>query len=231
MLGILTFIKRMTSLCLQSLQHRSVNWTKPSTTSLVLGTLTDLTRSKSELVAENALLRKPLIILRRHVKRPPCAKTDRILLVLLARMVRAWKQALFIVQPATDLALASSGIQTVLEIQVQSGCSQTKDSRRNRGIDQGDGEGQSTLGSGTDPRRVAQAGDSRLQAHDPEGHAEHSHASLKRAKLGDLPAHSCRADLGSLGPAISCTSPTCASVRSLRFSSLNCNRGRLSPSG
>src|SRR5438270_9892267 len=35
-----------------------------------LGTLTDLARSKSELVAENALLRKPLIILRRQVKRP-----------------------------------------------------------------------------------------------------------------------------------------------------------------
>src|SRR6266700_1837537 len=34
-----------------------VDWTKPSTPSLVLGTLTDLTRSKSELVAENALLR------------------------------------------------------------------------------------------------------------------------------------------------------------------------------
>jgi hypothetical protein len=96
--SIVTFIKRLTSLCLQSLHHRFVDWTKPSTPSLVLGTLTDLTRSKSELVAENALLRKPLIVLRRHVKRPACAKTDRILLVLLARMVRTWKQALFIVQ-------------------------------------------------------------------------------------------------------------------------------------
>jgi hypothetical protein len=216
--GILTFITRMTSLCLQSLQHRFVDWTKQSTTSLVLGTLTDLPRSKSELVAENALLRKPLIVLRRQVKRPACAQTDRMLLVLLARMVRIWKQALFIVQPETDLALASSGIQTVLEIQVQSGCSQTKDSRRNRDVDQGDGEGQSTLGSGTDPRRVAQAGDSHLQAHDPEVHAERTHASRHLGKAG---RPSCAIMPGRSGPAISCTSPTCASVRSLRFSSLN----------
>jgi len=48
----------------QSLHHRFVDWTKPSTTSLLLGAVTDLSRRKSELVAENALLRKPLIILR-----------------------------------------------------------------------------------------------------------------------------------------------------------------------
>ena len=61
---ILTFMKRLTDLCLQSLHHRFVAWTKPDTSSLLLGTLTDLSRSKSELVAENALLRQQLIILR-----------------------------------------------------------------------------------------------------------------------------------------------------------------------
>src|SRR5258707_14455092 len=71
--------------------------------SLLLGTLADLTRSKSELMAENALLRQQLIILKRQVKRPACTKKDRILLVLLARAVRAWKQTLFIVQPDTLL--------------------------------------------------------------------------------------------------------------------------------
>jgi putative transposase len=54
-------------------------------------------------VAENALLRQQLIILKRQVKRSACTKTDRILLVLLARAVRAWKQTLFIVQPETLL--------------------------------------------------------------------------------------------------------------------------------
>jgi putative transposase len=37
------------------------------------------------------------------VKRPACTHRDRIFLVLLARAVRAWKQALFLVQPETLL--------------------------------------------------------------------------------------------------------------------------------
>ncbi|MFL5624364.1 MAG: integrase core domain-containing protein [Ktedonobacteraceae bacterium] len=54
-------------------------------------------------MAENALLRQQLIILKRQVKRPACTHRDRIFLVLLARTVRAWKQALFLVQPETLL--------------------------------------------------------------------------------------------------------------------------------
>ncbi len=116
---ILTFVTCMTRLCLRSLHHRFVAWTKPNTTSLLLRTLTDLARSKTELVAENALLRQQLIILRRQVKRPACTKTDRMLLVLLARMVRTWKQALFIIQEDDAAALASSGLQALLEVQVE----------------------------------------------------------------------------------------------------------------
>jgi putative transposase len=100
---ILTFISWLSGLYFQSLHHRFIAWTKPNTTSLLLGTLTDLSRCKSELVAENALLRQQLIILRRQVKRPACTRTDRILLVLLAKIVRSWKQALVIVQPETLL--------------------------------------------------------------------------------------------------------------------------------
>jgi len=44
-----------------------------------------------------------MIILKRQVKRPACTKTDRILLVLGARAVRAWKQTLPIIQPETLL--------------------------------------------------------------------------------------------------------------------------------
>ena len=108
---ILIFITRLTRFCLQSLHHRYVTWTTPGPTSLLLGTLTDLSRSKSELVAENALLRQQLIILRRHAKRPACTRTDRMLLVLLARMVRTWKQALFIVQPETLLRWHRQGFK------------------------------------------------------------------------------------------------------------------------
>ena len=81
---ILTFLTWLTGYCLRSLNDLFVAWTTPETTSLQLGTLIDLSRSKSELVAENALLRQQLIILPREVKRPACTKTDRILLVLLA---------------------------------------------------------------------------------------------------------------------------------------------------
>ena len=62
-----------------------------------LQTLADLGRSKTELVAENALLRKPLIILKRHVKRPALTRPARILLVLLADVVRTWQRDLVIV--------------------------------------------------------------------------------------------------------------------------------------
>ena len=104
---ILSRLKQLVSTHLNILCSRVVHWTTPLTLSLPLGTLADLARSKSELVEENALLRQQLIILKRHVKRPACTKKDRILLVLEASAVRAWKQTLFLVQPETRLALAS----------------------------------------------------------------------------------------------------------------------------
>src|SRR5215472_4892937 len=109
--GILTFISRSIGLCLQSLHHCFRDWTKPSATSLLLGSLADLPRSKSELMAENALLRQQLIVLRRHVKRPTFTKTDRLLLVLLARAVRTWKHALLIVQLETLLRWHRQGFR------------------------------------------------------------------------------------------------------------------------
>ncbi len=60
-------------------------WTKPVTTGLVSGILSDTTRSRVDLIAENALLRQQLIVLRRQVKRPQLTQIDRIRLVLLAR--------------------------------------------------------------------------------------------------------------------------------------------------
>jgi hypothetical protein len=141
--SIVTYIKRLTHMCFQSLHHRFVDWTKPSTTSLLLGTVTDLARSTSELVAENALLRQQLIILRRQVKRPTCAKTDRLILVLLPRASRACKHALFIVQPETLLRWQRQGCAPVLQVHVQSSIFPTKDTRRNRGVDQGNGGAES----------------------------------------------------------------------------------------
>ncbi len=71
-----------------ALSSRLARWTKPLGTSLPPATLTDLGRSKSELIDEHALLRQQIIILKRQVKRPVGTNTDRLPLVLLARLVR-----------------------------------------------------------------------------------------------------------------------------------------------
>jgi hypothetical protein len=103
MAGVVTHLQQLKDGCWHALSSRLTRWTKPLTSALPLQTLADLSRSKSELVAENALLRQQLIILRREVKRPSITRTDRMLLVLLARLVRTWQQALYIVQPETLL--------------------------------------------------------------------------------------------------------------------------------
>jgi putative transposase len=84
-------------------QQHIIHWAKPATLSLISGVLSDLTRSRSDLIVENALLRQQLIVLNRQVKRPLLTRRDRFLLVLLARFSRFWKQALHIVQPDTLL--------------------------------------------------------------------------------------------------------------------------------
>src|SRR5262249_36332068 len=103
MAGVFTPLKRLKDRFSGVLSSRLTRWTKPLSSSLPLGTLADLGRSNAELVAENALLRHQLSVLKRQVKRPACTKTDRMLLVLLARLVRSWQQAFVIVQPDTLL--------------------------------------------------------------------------------------------------------------------------------
>ena len=88
MAGVFPSLQRLKDSCLDALSSHFTRWTKPLRALLSLATLTDLGRSKSELLAENALLRQQLISLRRQVKRPTFTRTDRILLVLLARLVR-----------------------------------------------------------------------------------------------------------------------------------------------
>jgi hypothetical protein len=147
----LTHLRQLKNSCLDALTSRLTRWTKPLVTSLPLATLTDLGRSKSELIAENALLRQQLIILKRQVKRPVCTKTDRVLLVFLARLVRTWNQALLIVQPETRLARAAGALPPLLEAQVQGPFSPTQGRRRNHCLDPRNGQRQPTLGSRTDP--------------------------------------------------------------------------------
>ncbi len=88
---------------LRWLQERIKRWTKPSTSVLIIGVLSDLTRSHADLVVENALLRQQLIVLKRQVKRPQLSNLDRFRLVFLSHFTKFWKQAIHIVQPDTLL--------------------------------------------------------------------------------------------------------------------------------
>jgi hypothetical protein len=63
----------------------------------------DLTRSRRELLAENALLSHQLLVAARQVKRPKLRATDRLVLVGLAAMFANWRNALVLVQPETLL--------------------------------------------------------------------------------------------------------------------------------
>jgi putative transposase len=85
------------------IQHQIKGWVKPTTVYLALDAISDLSRSKADLLVENALLRQQLIVLNRQIKRPKLTNGDRIRLVLLARCTKFWNQALHIIQPDTFL--------------------------------------------------------------------------------------------------------------------------------
>ncbi len=65
--------------------------TRPTTGFVETDLVLDVTRSKRELIAENALLRQQLIILRRRQKRPPLSNWDRLKLLFWARLTPSWK--------------------------------------------------------------------------------------------------------------------------------------------
>jgi transposase InsO family protein len=95
----------------QTLRNEISPRTKPQHPSLVLGSLSDVIRTRPQLIAENALLRQQLIVLNPSVKRPHLTDTDRSLLGLLARRVHAWKDTVLIVQPNTLLRWHRQGFR------------------------------------------------------------------------------------------------------------------------
>lgn len=95
----LTSIKRIGSAVLHKVQRWIKTKTKPAASSQILESASDLLRRKAELVAENALYRQPLIVLKRSVKPPKLTGQDRWRMVLLSSRLPHWKQALLSVQP------------------------------------------------------------------------------------------------------------------------------------
>jgi len=100
---LFAYVRRVVHSGLKRLEQSVRTCTKPNTATVVISGLGDMTRTKPELIAENALLRQQLIVLQRHVKRPKFTASDRWRMLLLACQVRYWKQVLLIVQPDTFL--------------------------------------------------------------------------------------------------------------------------------
>jgi hypothetical protein len=128
------------------LQERVKLWTKPATT---IGILSDVTRSRADLVVENALLRQQLMILKRQVKRPQLTNADRIHLVLLAHFTKFWKQTLHIIQPDTLIRWHQNLFRMYWRRKSQGSA---KDCIRNDHFDPKDGKRKPVVGSRTDTR-------------------------------------------------------------------------------
>ena len=79
-----SFVRRSTESVYQVAQQRLRRWTKPGNHDSILNAAMDLTRTKSELLLENMLLRQQLIVLRRQAKGPAMTWSDRTLFVLMA---------------------------------------------------------------------------------------------------------------------------------------------------
>src|ERR671932_100082 len=94
-----------------ALRARVSRWTRPGPIALAAGLAADLTRSRGDLLLENALLRQQVLVLRRTVKRPTLTPLDRGLLVLLASQLQTWASALLIVQPETLLRWHRQGFR------------------------------------------------------------------------------------------------------------------------
>jgi hypothetical protein len=193
---LLNSLKQLVILDVQWVHRRLMCWTKPSHSSLTLGVAADLFRSKPQLVAENALLRQQLIILKRQVKRPACTKADRIALVLLARVVRTWKQALFIIQPETLLRWHREGFRRFWKRKSQATSQKPKGAAETVALIKEMATKNRLWGAERIRGGITETGYARLQANHPEVHQARSRTATRRTEVGDVPAQSRSADLG-----------------------------------
>ena len=78
----------------------------------VVGLAADVLRRRAGLVAENALLRQQLIVAQRKIAgRVRWAPWQRFTMGLAARLAPAWRNATFLVQPATILRWHRAGFR------------------------------------------------------------------------------------------------------------------------
>ncbi len=113
----LTWLRQHVQRGVDAIRTRASRWTTPRPVALATGLAADLTRSRGELLLENALLRQRLLVLQRAARRPRFTPLDRGLLVLLASRLRTWAGALLIVQPETVLRWHGQGGPALLAAQ------------------------------------------------------------------------------------------------------------------
>ena len=98
------FVRRVRGAAIHVVRRvRSFVSTASQPAPVLVGLLGDIARSREELVAENALLRHQLVVVARTIKRPKLAAHDRGLMVVLARLVPRWWNAVLLVKPDTIL--------------------------------------------------------------------------------------------------------------------------------
>ncbi len=95
----------------KNVERRFRAWTEPAFDSLVGGIITDLVKSKKQMILENAFVRQQVIVLKRQSVRPQLTAKDRRLLVLMASRVHDWKNALLVVKPETLLRWHRQGFR------------------------------------------------------------------------------------------------------------------------
>ncbi len=100
----------------QKVQERLIKWITPLKVAPVVATLADIAKTKKELIAENALLRQQLIVLNRQVPKVEFKPLDRLIFVILASLVKNWKQALLIAKPDTLLHWHRQGFKLLWKL-------------------------------------------------------------------------------------------------------------------
>jgi hypothetical protein len=170
------------------------------TTLAVVRALASLTasvmRSRAQLAAENLFLRKQLALYQERKVRPRRADdATRIILTRLSRFL-VWRQLLVIVKPETLILLASTGIPTVLALEVTS-ARPACDFTGRAAADRDDGGGESDLGRGTHRQRApAEAWHPVVAAHGTAVHA----VAPAAPEAGDASLEHFRAEPRPVGP-------------------------------
>ncbi len=120
--------------------------TLPAKRSILAGALSDLPRTKPELIAENVLLRHQLAILQRQVKKPQLTRQDRFLALGSGQSPYALEGSTPDHPTRHPAALASGRVSLALETEIPAQAGATEDSAGNHRTDPTNGAGESLVG-------------------------------------------------------------------------------------